>query len=320
MLFQPRDQLPLCQRFRRRFSRFVVQVSGSSDSLLRCNAPAGKPLLVASSDNDQVACRIPPSGCLLRHVHMPVIFPPAFSTRLLHCDSVVICDNDSGIARPSDHAFRSSCRIFHIHRERIASFRSSAFSSVRVYSDLRRSLTQCTCGCQLRRRHTYGLAQKIPVPDPVSGLHTADSHRQTAHVIQQPAVAFEHRPQRVRQGEDQVHPRSQSGRRFSCCRYPRSVAFFPQDGQARLPHELVTYLTWGQTSRFIAVVFLHTQYPRAAGQHFCDSLNLDIAARAARIQEGCPALVGCEQALSAVGAENHHHFGSSAFNLRFSFV
>ncbi len=31
-------------------------------------------------------------------------------------------------------------------------------------------------------------------------------HRQTAHVIQQPAVAFEHRPQRVRQGEDQVHP------------------------------------------------------------------------------------------------------------------
>lgn len=31
-------------------------------------------------------------------------------------------------------------------------------------------------------------------------------HRQTAHVIQQPTVAFEHRPQRVRQGEDQVYP------------------------------------------------------------------------------------------------------------------
>ncbi|EMW30128.1 hypothetical protein EC2788150_5514 [Escherichia coli 2788150] len=28
MLFQPRDQLTLCQRFRRRFSRFVVQVTG----------------------------------------------------------------------------------------------------------------------------------------------------------------------------------------------------------------------------------------------------------------------------------------------------
>ena len=27
MLFQPRDQLTLCQRFRRRFSRFVVQVT-----------------------------------------------------------------------------------------------------------------------------------------------------------------------------------------------------------------------------------------------------------------------------------------------------
>lgn len=39
-------------------------------------------------------------------------------------------------------------------------------------------------------------------------------HRQTAHVIQQPPVAFELRPQRVRQGEDQVYP--VSGRRFSC--------------------------------------------------------------------------------------------------------
>ena len=39
---------------------------------------------------------------------------------------------------------------------------------------------------------------------------------------------------------------SQSGRRFSCVAVHRSVAFFPQDGQARLPHELVTYLTWGQ--------------------------------------------------------------------------
>ncbi len=34
-------------------------------------------------------------------------------------------------------------------------------------------------------------------------------HRQTAHVIQQPPVAFEHRPQRVRQGEDRVPSRSQ---------------------------------------------------------------------------------------------------------------
>ena len=40
---------------------------------------------------------------------------------------------------------------------------------------------------------------------------------------------------------------SQSGRRFSCVAVHRSVAFFPQDGQARLPHELVTYLTWGQS-------------------------------------------------------------------------
>lgn len=36
---------------------------------------------------------------------------------------------------------------------------------------------------------------------------------------------------------------SQSGRRFSCVAVHRSVAFFPQDGQARLPHELVRYFT-----------------------------------------------------------------------------
>ncbi|KIG51829.1 hypothetical protein PU42_23805 [Escherichia coli] len=52
--------------------------------------------------------------------------------------------------------------------------------------------------------------------------------------------------------------------------------------------------------RLIAVVFLHARYPRAAGQHFGDSLNLDIA-QTARIQEGRPALVGCEQAFQRSG-------------------
>lgn len=78
-----------------------------------------------------------------------------------------------------------------------------------------------------------------------------------------------------------------------------SLAGFSRGGQARLPHELVTYLTWGAV-RFIAVVFLHAQYPRAAGQHFGDSLNLDIA-QTACIKEGRPALVGCEQAFQRSG-------------------
>ena len=41
---------------------------------------------------------------------------------------------------------------------------------------------------------------------PFSGGIQQILHRQTAHVIQQSTVAFEHRPQRVRQGEDQVYP------------------------------------------------------------------------------------------------------------------
>lgn len=48
------------------------------------------------------------------------------------------------------------------------------------------------------------------------------------------------------------------------------------------------------------------QYPRAAGQHFGDSLNLDIA-QTARIQEGRPALVGCEQTFQRAGSKTGQH-------------
>lgn len=39
-----------------------------------------------------------------------------------------------------------------------------------------------------------------PLPDGIQQI----LHRQTAHVIQQPPVTFEHRLQRVRQGEHQM--------------------------------------------------------------------------------------------------------------------
>lgn len=42
------------------------------------------------------------------------------------------------------------------------------------------------------------------------------------------------------------------------------------------------------------------------GQHFCDSLNLDIA-QTARIQEGCPALVGREQTFQRAGSKSGQH-------------
>lgn len=92
---------------------------------------------------------------------MPV-FSAGFQHGLLHCDSVVICDNDSGIARPSDHAFRSSCRIFHIHRERIASFRKLSFFQCPCLFRPPQVTDTCTCGCQLRRRPYVWMAQKIP--------------------------------------------------------------------------------------------------------------------------------------------------------------
>ncbi len=224
VLFQPRDQLPLCQRFRRRFSRFVVR-NGSSDSLLRCNAPAGKPLLVASSDNDR--CSVPYSALRLSSstcTHAS-IFRRLSAPWLLHCDSVVICDNDSGIARPSDHAFRSSCRIFHIHRERIASFRKLSFFQCPCLFRPPQVTDTCTCGCQLRRRPYVWMAQKIPGSRPrfraaYSRFSTARRH--TSFSSQRLLSNTGHSVS----GRVKTSAQSQSGRRFSCVAIHRSVAFF----------------------------------------------------------------------------------------------
>lgn len=55
---------------------------------------------------------------------------------------------------------------------------------------------------------------------PFSGGIQQILHHQTAHVIQQPAVAFEHRSQRVRQDEDLVYPVAVR-KTIQLCRYPQ---------------------------------------------------------------------------------------------------
>ncbi|HHN6585543.1 TPA: hypothetical protein ACP61A_004659 [Escherichia coli] len=60
--------------------------------------------------------------------------------------------------------------------------------------------------------------------------------------------------------------------------------------------------------RVITPELFNPQYPRAAGQHFGDSLNPDIA-QASRIQEGGPALPGCEQAFQRAGSKTGQHKG-----------
>lgn len=49
-------------------------------------------------------------------------------------------------------------------------------------------------------------AEDTGLQPPFSGGIQQILHRQTTHIIQQPTVAFEQRPQRVRQGEDQMYP------------------------------------------------------------------------------------------------------------------
>lgn len=77
MLFQPRDQLPLRQRFRRRLSCIVVQVTEAQASpsvVMRQPGGCYRQLLQITP---RIARRIPPVGRFLRHVHMPV-FPAGF--------------------------------------------------------------------------------------------------------------------------------------------------------------------------------------------------------------------------------------------------
>ena len=77
VLFQPRDQLPLRQRFRCRLSCIVVQVTEAQASpsvVMRQPGGCYRQLLQITT---RIACRIPPVGRFLRHVHMPV-FPAAF--------------------------------------------------------------------------------------------------------------------------------------------------------------------------------------------------------------------------------------------------
>ena len=58
--------------------------------------------------------------------------------------------------------------------------------------------------------------------------------------------------------------------------------------------------------RIIAAIFLHAGDTGAAGQHLCDSFHFDIA-QPGGIQEGGPALVGCEQFFERAGAETRNH-------------
>ena len=93
-------------------------------------------------------------------------------------------------------------------------------------------------GCQLRRRPYVWMAQKIRVPAPVFGRHTADSpppdgtrHSAASGCFRTPATACP-------AGEDQMYPVAVREDDSAVLLSTRSVAFFPQDGQARLPHEL----------------------------------------------------------------------------------
>ncbi|KDU22866.1 putative IS1294 ORF domain protein [Escherichia coli 3-267-03_S4_C2] len=78
VLFQPRDQLPLHQRFRRRLSCIVVQVTEAQASpsvVMRQPGGCYRQLLQITT---RIARRILPVGRFLRHVNMPV-FPAGLS-------------------------------------------------------------------------------------------------------------------------------------------------------------------------------------------------------------------------------------------------
>ena len=147
---------------------------------------------------------------------------------------------------PSDQTLSSNWRIFHIQRVRMASLRKLIFFHFPCSSIPPQVTETWTWGCQLSRLPCVWRAQKIPISSPrfpaaYSILSTA---RRQRSLSSQRLTSNKGHSESGRVKTRCIQ--SQSGRRLSWAATHRSVAFLPQDGQARLWQALVMYFTCRQ--------------------------------------------------------------------------
>ena len=127
---------------------------------------------------------------------------------------------------------------------------------------------------------------------------------QAAEFVKQPAVNLKQGPQRIGQGEDQVYP-VVVRQVVKLGGNPQVCGFFTA-GRAGPAVEGVGDVFNMPATAIIAAIFLHAADAGAAGKHFGDGLDFDIA-QTACIQEGGPALVSRKQLFERARAETGNH-------------
>ena len=118
---------------------------------------------------------------------------------------------------------------------------------------------------------------------------------QAAEVVKQPAVDLKQGPQRIGESEDQVYPVA-IRQAVKLGGNPQVSGFFTA-GRAGVGDVFNM-----PAAGIIAAIFLHAADAGAAGKHFGDGLDFDIA-QTASIQQGGPALVSCEKFFERAGTE-----------------
>ncbi len=147
-------------------------------------------------------------------------------------------------------------------------------------------------------------AENADIQPPFAGGIQQIIDGQPAEVVKQPAVDFKQGPERIGEGEDQVYPVA-VWQAVKLGGNPEVGDLFAAGGTGPAVAGVGDVFNM-PAAGVIAAVFLHTADAGAAGEHFCDGFDFDIA-QTAGIQKGRPALVGSEQFFERAGAKTGNH-------------
>lgn len=147
-------------------------------------------------------------------------------------------------------------------------------------------------------------AENADIQRPFAGGVKQVIDGEATEVVKQPAVDLKQGPERIGEGEDQVYPvavrqavklggNPQVGGLFATGRAGPAVA-----GTGDVFYVVATGI--------IAAIFLHAADAGAAGEHFGDSFDFDIA-QTTGVEERRPALVSREQFFERAGTETGNH-------------
>ena len=141
-------------------------------------------------------------------------------------------------------------------------------------------------------------AENADIQRPFTGGVQQVIDRQTAEVVEQPAVDLKKGPERIGKSEDQVYPVTVR-QAVKLGGNPQVSGLFPagRTGPAVAGIGDIFYM---RTAGIIAAIFLTAGNAGTTGEHFGDGFNFNIA-QSTGVKEGGPALVGREQSFERTG-------------------